>query len=251
MASKRERDEKRPIEHEDDHTWRPWTMAEMALGLGTFRTILLHGPPGVGKTYAGYRFGRIHNGVYSIHVTEETPAAELRGMWAPEKDGFAWQDGPVVQAIRDGARVVVNEIGVAPPDVLSFFLACCESRDSARITLPNGEHLVPAEGFHLVATSNDPPSRLPAALRDRFDCAIEVTKPHPAALERLDERLRHAALQTFALEPERAVSLRAWLTLQQVLDAMEIELEQACRLVFGVERGEKIHEALTLQQLPF
>jgi len=236
-------------EEEDATRQVDWPFVEMCLATAALRMILLHGPPGVGKTYAGYRKGRVAEGVYSLTLTDETPAAELRGMWVPRKDGFVWQDGPVVTAMREGARVVINEIGAASPDVLSFLLACCESRESARITLPNGEHLVPAPGFHLVATSNEPPTSLPLALQDRFDCTIEVNAPHPEALAKLDERLRHAALQTFALEPERAVSLRAWLKLQELLEAME--LRTACLVVFGGERGRKIHEALTMQQLAF
>ena len=170
-------------------------------------------------------------------------------MWVPQKDGYVWQDGPVVSAMREGARVVVNEIGQASPDVMAFLLACCESRDSARMTLPTGEHLVPEEDFNMVATSNEAPSSLPLALRDRFDCTIEIDAPHPEALALLSEPLREAALRTFALEPERAVSLRAWLKLEELIGVME--LSQACRAVFGAERGRKIHEALTMRQLSF
>jgi len=226
-----------------------WTFVETCLATAALRMIFLWGPPGVGKTFAGYRKGRIDQGVYSITLTDETPAAELRGMWMPDKDGYVWYDGPVVRAMRDGARVVVNEIGQASPDVLSFLLACCESRDSARLTLPNGDHVAPAESFNLVATSNDPPSSLPAALRDRFDCTIEISQPHPEALALLSDPLRNAALQTFDLSAERAISLRAWLKLEELLKEMEIF--QACRAVFGEERGRKVHEALTMRQLSF
>lgn len=228
-----------------------WDFVETCLSLAALRMIYLHGPPGVGKTFAGYKKGRIENGVDSITLTDETPAAELRGMYMPEGDRYVWRDGPVVAAMRRGGRVVVNEIGVAGPDGLSFLLACCESRASAGMTLPNGERVVPAEGFNMVATSNESPANLPPALHDRFDCTIEIDAPHPEAMALLSEPLRRAALGTFDLAPERAVSLRSWLKLEELIQSDEMDLFLACRAVFGRERGAKIHEALTLQQLSF
>jgi MoxR-like ATPase len=247
---KTDRSDRTHRKHEqNEHPPVDWAFVEACLAAIALRMIFLWGPPGVGKTYAGYKKGRIDAGVYSITLTDETPAAELRGMWMPEKDGYVWRDGPVVRAMREGARVVVNEIGQASPDVLSFLLACCESRDSARITLPTGEHVMPAEGFNLVATSNEPPSHLPAALRDRFDCTIEIGAPHPEALALLSEPLRNAALQTFDLSADRAISLRAWLKLEELQKEMDPFV--ACRAVFGEDRGRKVYEALTMRQLSF
>src|ERR1043166_2198254 len=72
---------------------------------------LLHGPPGTGKTHAACRLA-LNNGqrVFSLTLTEETPAAELRGHYILRAGTYQWQDGPAVAAWRGGGRLVVNEI---------------------------------------------------------------------------------------------------------------------------------------------
>lgn len=224
-----------------------WPFVERCLATPLIRTVYFHGPPGVGKTWSAYHTGRVEDGVYAITLTEETPASELRGFWTPRGGELVWQDGPFVAAMREGARLVVNEISHASPDVLALLYPVLESRETARLTLPTGETVAPAPGFHVICTDNEPPHALPPALRDRFDCVIEIDAPHPDALARLSPPVRRAALQTFDLEPERAVSLRSWLTLEVLKE--ELGLRDACIAVFGAERGRHVHEAMTVAQL--
>ena len=49
--------------------------------LSSTNRVLLHGPSGTGKTFAACRLGLTgdQQKVFSITLTEETPAAELRG----------------------------------------------------------------------------------------------------------------------------------------------------------------------------
>ena len=85
---------------------------------------------------------------------------------------------------------------------------------------------------------------LPEALRDRFDSTLEVVQPHPEAIAALHEPLRSAALRAFALESDRRVSLRNWLSIQRLLP--EFGLRGACIAVLGQERGSQIHDAIVL-----
>ena len=146
---------------------------------------------------------------------------------------------PVLEGVCHGA--------VLWPALRPRLFPILESRETARLTLPTGETVEPAPGFSVVCTSNEPPEALPEALRDRFDCTILIDAPHPEALKRLSPELRQAALQTFDLEPERALSLRSWLKLEELRH--ELGLRDACIAVFGAERGRHIHEALTMKQL--
>src|SRR5438067_2368000 len=70
-----------------------WTLANVVLAQSP--RVLLHGPPGAGKTYAATRFGlRPGQPVASCTLTPETPAAELPGFYVPRGNEFVWQDGP-------------------------------------------------------------------------------------------------------------------------------------------------------------
>ncbi len=223
-----------------------WAFVEELLASPLAHTLYLSGPPGIGKTYTAYHFGLNGREVFSISLTPETPAAELRGFWMPKGDQFVWQDGVFIAAMRKGARVVINEIGHASHDVLAILHPVLESRKTARLTLPNLETVSPADGFQVVCTDNLPIDQLPEALRDRFNCAVHIDQPHPDSLAALSENLREAALRTFALESERAVSIRGWLSVQAF--EAEFGLQKACRAVFGRERGEQIFRATVLSR---
>ena len=222
-----------------------WKLVERILASSRVRSVYLFGPPGLGKSYSAYYMGRIERGVYACTLTEETPAAEMRGSWLPSGEGLVWHDGPIARAMREGARLVLNELSHASDDVLAFLYPIIESPETARITLPTNETLSPAPGFHTVVTDNLPPDDLPPALQDRFETILEIREPHPEALARLSPDLREAARRSFALEKDRHVSLRGWLMLERLRP--EFGLEDACLVVFGAERGSQIHDALHFQ----
>jgi MoxR-like ATPase len=221
-----------------------WTLVEELLASPDAHTLYLSGPPGIGKTYTAYRSGLKGREVFSISLTPETPSAELRGFWVPKGNEFVWQDGVFIDAMRKGARVVINEIAHASHDVIAILHPILESRKTAQLTLPNLETVSPAEGFQIVCTDNLPIEQLPEALRDRFNCSLHVSHPHPDSLAALSEHLREAALRTFDLESDRAVSIRGWLSVQAF--EAEFGLQKACRAVFGHERGEQIFRATVL-----
>lgn len=234
----------KPPQPEASNSRDEWGVLEHVLSLDFIRTVFLHGPPGVGKTYAAYHFGRVQAGVYAITLTEDTAAAELRGHFVPRGGEYVWHDGPFTSAMRAGARLVINEVTHGSQEALQLLYPVLESLETARLTLPNNETIVPAPGFHVVCTDNAPPEELPPALQDRFQCLLEVKQPHPSALAGLQEPFRSAAKRSVGLEEERRIGLRGWLSLQGLTP--ELGLEQACACVFGRERGALIHDALKL-----
>ena len=224
--------------------WDDWDFVGEILNSTAARTIFVWGAPGTGKTYSAMNCGLRDREVFTITLTPDTPSAELRGFWIPKGDEFVWQDGPFIHAMRRGARVVINEISNASHDVLAILHPVLESQKTAQLTLPNLETVRAASGFQVVCTDNMPIDQLPEALRDRFNSVLHVGAPHPDALARLPKDLREAALRTFDLGSERAVSIRGWLAVH----AMEAEFgrAKAIRAVFGQERGDQIFNALTL-----
>jgi len=205
-----------------------WEVAESVVAVGDMNT-LLYGPPGTGKSYAAQ--SRYSGTVRNVTLTPDTPAAELRGHYHPRGGEFVWVDGPIVAAMREGARVVVNEVDHAGGDTLSFMLAALDNRESCRITLPSGETVTPAPGFHVVGTMNGRPDDLLPALRDRFAAAVEILEPHPAAIEALPADLHNAARGTVTATGDDRITLRSWLAFARLRVA--VGPETAAAATFG------------------
>jgi MoxR-like ATPase len=212
-----------------------WSIVESAIEVAD--RILLYGPPGTGKSYAAHGAKLGKRELFTITLTQDTPAAELRGhLWpvgGEKGTEFRWKDGPAISAWRNGGRLVINEIDHAGGDCLSFLLNILDSEGTATITLPTGETLKPHPNFQCVATMNgDPDADLPAALRDRFPAAIEIVEPHPNGIAALPPDLQDAARGTVcASTPERRITLRAWLAFARYREL--IGVESAAFTVFG------------------
>jgi len=212
-------------------TSKLWTLIDAVLAVSD-RT-LLYGPPGTGKSYAASKAG-LHDGqaVYVCALTDDTPAAELRGHYVPQGGSFVWQDGPAIRAWREGARLVINEVQRASGDVLGLLLALLDDSPVAALTLPTGELVRPASGFSCVATMNGKPADyLDENLRTRFVVTVEVDELHPQAVASLPTDLQPAAVASFQAEPERRVSIRSWLAYANLRN--KLGPESAAQAVFG------------------
>jgi MoxR-like ATPase len=227
-----------------DDVRKQWERCRRALESLLVRTAYIWGPPGIGKTFAAFHFGRVERGYYSVTLTDETPAAELRGHWVFKGGDAIWFDGPFIRAMREGKRLVINEICNANADVLALLFPILESPETAQLTLPTGETVRPAPGFHVVVTDNNPPDQLPEPLQDRFVVLLHVTEPHPDALAGLPEHLREAAAATLQLTDNRRISARGWTNLAMLEG--EFGLEEACLLAFGPARGQMVFDALSV-----
>lgn len=105
----------------------PWLVVSMAriMAAATVQgSLLLEGPPGVGKTAAVQEIARLLGyGCERINLSANTSLEQLIGSFIPKMvDGqreFAWQDGVMVRAIRAGKWLLLDEINLAPPEVLA------------------------------------------------------------------------------------------------------------------------------------
>ena len=204
--------------------------------------VLLWGGPSTGKTYSACRVGTDEEGFYAVTLTPETPAAELRGSWMPKGTEFVWNDGVIIKAMREGKRLVINEISHASHDVLALLYPVLENEETAALTLPTGETIYPSDGFSVVCTDNAPPKHLPEALLSRFKAKIHVTYPHPDALKLIPEEMREAVIATLELEDDRATTLREWLSLLDLVE--KIGAKDAYDAVFGSAAGEHLRRAV-------
>lgn len=98
----------------------------------------------------------------SINCNEHTDAADLLGCIRPTSDGsFYWQDGVVLQAMRQGKHLLIDEISLAADSVLERLNSLLEPQRTILLTDANAsgqqnqnDLITAASGFQLVATMN-------------------------------------------------------------------------------------------------
>nr|XP_043616411.1 midasin-like [Erigeron canadensis] len=87
------------------------------------KPVLLEGSPGVGKTSLVLALGKFSgHSVVRINLSEQTDIMDLLGSDLPiESDEgmqFAWSDGILLQALKNGSWVLLDELNLAPQSVL-------------------------------------------------------------------------------------------------------------------------------------
>jgi midasin len=136
--------------------------------------VLLQGPTSVGKTslihfladISGYQCIRINN-------HEHTDIQEYLGCYVADQQGkLQFQEGPLICAMRGGYWVILDELNLAPTDVLEALNRLLDQNRELFIT--ETQEVVKAEsGFMLFATQNPPGQYggrklLSQAFRNRF-----------------------------------------------------------------------------------
>ncbi|EPQ27974.1 uncharacterized protein PFL1_04301 [Pseudozyma flocculosa PF-1] len=137
--------------------------------------VLIQGPTSAGKTSAveylarrtGHRFVRINN-------HEHTDIQEYLGSYAsdPDTGRLAFHEGLLVKALRRGDWIVLDELNLAPTDVLEALNRLLD--DNRELVIPEtGEVVRPHPHFMLFATQNPPGlyagrKVLSRAFRNRF-----------------------------------------------------------------------------------
>lgn len=119
--------------------------------------------------------------VARINFSANTSLDHLLGAVVPRcVDGvrtFEWQDGKVVQALREGQWLLLDEINLASPEVLDglarLFPMPGESQASKKLRLPSGQDVDIPSSFHVFATMNPSSigggrSRLPRSISNLF-----------------------------------------------------------------------------------
>jgi len=154
--------------------------AELAMALavlGAGRHLLLEGPVGVGKTTVALAVCA-HLGRDTVRVDGDDRYSEskLTGWFDPPlvlKQGYREESffpGPLVEAMRGGRVLFINELNRMPESVQNVLLPAL---DEHLVQVPHIGEVRAAEGFQVVATQNPveyvATGHLSEALRDRFE----------------------------------------------------------------------------------
>lgn len=146
---------------------------------------LLIGETGCGKTSIIRELAYKHKAVFSrFNMTGETSVDEFVGKYTlRSEDGASvtvWQDGMLVEAMKKGHWLVVDEVNVALPEILLILNSLLD--DDKFITLANhdGEVIRAHPDFRFFATMNPPDEyagtkELNKAFLSRFHMVMHMT----------------------------------------------------------------------------
>ncbi|GMG16964.1 unnamed protein product [Phytophthora fragariaefolia] len=119
--------------------------------------VLLQGPTSAGKTsLIGYLAARIGQKCVRINNHEHTDIQEYMGSYVSDANGkLAFKEGVLVEAVRKGWWIILDELNLAPSEVLEALNRLLD--DNRELFLPETQETVkPHPKFMLFATQNPP-----------------------------------------------------------------------------------------------
>jgi nitric oxide reductase NorQ protein len=168
----------------EDYYSRKWGEHDDVMVLRAARDmssyVLLYGAPGCGKTaLVEAAFNDQPGGVYTVLGSGDTEVADLVGGYVQTPSGgFLWEDGPLLKAAESGGVLLIDEIGLIDPKVLSIVYGLMDGRREYTVTANPERGTVKAkDGFYVIAATNPnaPGVRLSEALLSRFTVQAEMT----------------------------------------------------------------------------
>lgn len=116
---------------------------------------LIIGDTGTGKTTVVKHLAEQAKAKWvRFNLTGETTVDDFVGKWTLKEGETVWNDGILLQAMKQGKWLIVDEINVALPEILFVLHSLLD--DDKYIVVPNnnGEIVKPVKGFRFFATMN-------------------------------------------------------------------------------------------------
>jgi nitric oxide reductase NorQ protein len=174
-------EEKYPRPNGEDYYARKWGEHSDIMALRKARSlnqfVLLYGSPGCGKT--ALVEGAFPDELETILGSGDTELSDFIGGYVQTPSGgFEWVDGALVRCAEQGKVLLIDEVGLIDPKVLSAVYGLMDGRKELVITQNPERGTVKAqEGFYVVGATNPNAYgvRLSEALLSRFTIQVEMT----------------------------------------------------------------------------
>jgi nitric oxide reductase NorQ protein len=195
--------------------------------------VLLYGAPGCGKTaLVEAAFGE---DLHTVLGSGDTEVADLVGSYVDTGSGFRWEDGPLLKAAMEGKPLLIDEVGLIDPKVMSIVYGLMDGRREYNVTANPERGVVKAQdGFYVLGATNPnaPGVRLSEALLSRFTIQVEMTTDWTLAKKLGVPAMIATAAQNLARKVETGES--TWAPQMRELLAFR-DLEKSFGTRFAVE----------------
>jgi len=117
-----------------------------------FYPTFITGMSGNGKTFGVEQAcAALNRELIRVNITIETDEDDLIGGFRLANGETAWHDGPVIEALRRGAILLLDEVDLASNKIL-----CLQSilEGKGIFLKKTGQYIQPAPGFNIIATAN-------------------------------------------------------------------------------------------------
>ncbi len=180
-------------------------LSNLAHAIETNSPTLLIGETGVGKTSAvRYLAAKTNNSLRRVNANGSMTAEDFVGQLLVNEKGTYWKDGILIEAMRNGYWIVIDEINACSAEILFVLHSLLDDDRYVVLTdSPTREIVRPHPDFRVFATMNPPEKyagtkEMNKALMSRFPITLEVQIPIETvefgALSGADKALKADAL---------------------------------------------------------
>lgn len=127
----------------------------IGLGVDLNYPVLFVGRHGTGKSFSVLQKAKEEKkDLVRIVVTGETTPEDLVGMYELKDGETVFEDRPLLSAVQKGKWILIEEINVASPAVLTLLNGLLETNPEDRFITVRNDKITPHESFRLFATMN-------------------------------------------------------------------------------------------------
>jgi len=211
------------------------------------RNVLLEGPVGVGKTHLALAVTQeLGLPVFRVDGDNRYSEQKLAGWFDPPtviKKGFsadAFMPGPLVEAMRRGGVLFINELNRLPEGVQNILLPAIDER---MILVPRLGEIRAAAGFLVIATQNPKEfvatSHLSEAILDRFELVVLDYQNEAEEVAILTPGAAPGTNAAWGLEEDQAA----------LLPLAAVKLARITRTSSRVKRGASVRAAQSVAEI--